>query len=110
MLKAEYSLSMTVALAERVKRLLPDFEQYYSTIQTETMLENAQHVFRSFWSTKILNKNVKDLKQAYDMDLMCRLFDCAGKRRYEYKTKEERDSIRPMLIESGRQYGLVYET
>jgi len=60
MLKAEYSLSMTVVLIEQVKRLLPDFEQHYSTIGTETMLENAQHAFRSFWTTKILEKEFEE--------------------------------------------------
>jgi len=89
MLKGEYSLSMTVALAEQIKRLLPDFLQYYSTIETETMLENAQHAFRSFWTTKILDKSAKDLDELDDMHPMIRLFDSAGKRRYEYKTQEE---------------------
>jgi len=108
MLRSEYFLSMTVVLAEQVKRLLPEFEQYYSTIETETMLENAQHAFRSFWTTKILDKSVKDLDELEDMDPMIRLFDSAGKRRYEYKTKEERDSLKEKLIHGGKQYGLTY--
>jgi len=100
--------TMTVAPVDQVKSMLPKLEEYYSTIENQAMLENGQNAFRSFWTTKILDKSVNDLDELYDMDPMIRLFDNAGKRRYEYKTREERDSLRSRLVQGGKQYGLNY--
>jgi hypothetical protein len=101
---------LAVADAGKVKGLLSEFEPFYSAIKSEGKLEEAHGAFSSFWKTKIMDGGPGPLRTLEDIDPIVRILDTAGKLRYQYKTKEEKEELRKRLIESGRQYGISYST
>src|SRR6266540_3990331 len=98
-----------VISSNQVKRLLMDFELYYGALDHEKKLDEARNAFRIFWQNKMMTDAITQLNDIRDLDPIIRILDTAGKRTYSYDTAADRDSLKQLLLASGKQYGILYD-